>query len=405
MTHMPHSFDGVSFLVGNPTLLEDVRYQRALKPFDENIVTFLDHFSRHLFHNPNAKAWPDVISLAFWCRKSSIRQMQKAYPDLSARRGRGLAFHISPSNVAVNFAYSLLAGLLSGNVNVVRVPSKDFIQIVLICEALNAVLEEHQHIAPYLCVIRYGREKAINDLFSSLCQTRLIWGGDDTISALRRSPLPPRGLDLAFANRYSFALIDSVSYLSVPDKRGIAERFYNDTFLTDQNACTSPGLVVWLGDSQQTEKAREIFWTEFETYSREKYELQAIMAVQKLTRLYKLFSSVTGAKKASGNNNLVVRVLLDKIDQETINYLGAGGYFLEYQANNISDIYSLCADERWQTLSVLGVNVEVVKNFLDSYHVLGIDRVVPMGQTMNFALQWDGYDLIYMLTRNVTVTQ
>lgn len=400
MTHMPHSFDGVSFLVGNPTLLEDAHYQRALKPFDENIVTFLDHFSKHLFRNPNVKAWPDVISLAFWCRKSSIRQMQKAYPDLSTRIGRGLTFHISPSNVPVNFAYSLVAGLLSGNVNVVRVPSKDFIQIVLICETLNAVLEEHQHIAPYLCVIRYGREKAINDLFSSLCQTRLIWGGDDTISALRRSPLPPRGLDLAFANRHSLVLIDAEHYLSIEDKRGVAEGFYNDTLLTDQNACTSPGLVVWLG--KQTEKARKIFWAEFEALSHKKYELQAIIAVNKLAAFCSVSISTAGVKKASAADNLVFRVLLERLDETTMDHVSSGGYFLEYLAQDIGEIYPVC-NSRCQTLSTLGIDDMAIKEFLTEYQPAGVDRVVPIGRTMDFSLRWDGYDLILSMSRCISV--
>ncbi|MCG5047546.1 hypothetical protein L2164_02420 [Pectobacterium brasiliense] len=397
---MPHSFDGVSFLVGNPTLLEDARYQRALKPFDENIVTFLDHFSKYLFRNINARVWPDVISLAFWCRKSSIRQMQKAYPDLSARIGRGLAFHISPSNVAVNFAYSLVAGLLSGNVNVVRVPSKDFIQIALICEALNAVLKEHQYIAPYLCVIRYGREKAINDLFSSLCQTRLIWGGDDTISALRRSPLPPRGLDLVFANRHSLVLIDAEHYLSIEDKRGVAEDFYNDTLLTDQNACTSPGLVVWLG--KQTEKARKIFWAEFEELSHKKYELQAMVAVNKLADFCSVSISTAGIKKASAADNLVFRVLLEMLDEATMDHVSSGGYFLEYLAQDIGEIYPVC-NSRCQTLSTLGIDNIVIKEFLTEYQPAGIDRVVPIGRTMDFSLRWDGYDLILSMSRCISV--
>jgi hypothetical protein len=28
-----------------------------------------------------------------------------------------------------------------------------------------------------------------------------------------------------------------------------------------------------------------------------------------------------------------------------------------------------------------------------------VDRVVPLGRTMDFSLQWDGYDLVHCLTR------
>ena len=38
-----------------------------------------------------------------------------------------------------------------------------------------------------------------------------------------------------------------ISYLTIEDKCRVAEDFYDDTFLTDQNACTSPRIVVWIG--------------------------------------------------------------------------------------------------------------------------------------------------------------
>ena len=56
------------------------------------------------------------------------------------------------------------------------------------------------------------------------------------------------------------AVIDSESYLAMDDqgKNQTAEDFYNDTYRTDQNTCTSPRMVVWMG--HKTEVAEEEFW-------------------------------------------------------------------------------------------------------------------------------------------------
>ena len=60
--------------------------------------------------------------------------------------------------------------------------------------------------------------KDINDYLSSMCDLRVIWGGDETIRNLRMSPLPARATEIVFADRYSLAVIDarwkriSVSY-------------------------------------------------------------------------------------------------------------------------------------------------------------------------------------------------
>ena len=40
--------------------------------------------------------------------------------------GRGLIFHITPTNVPTNFFYSFIFSLLSGNSNIVKLPTKDF---------------------------------------------------------------------------------------------------------------------------------------------------------------------------------------------------------------------------------------------------------------------------------------
>ena len=67
----------------------------------------------------------DLVSFAFWCRKKNLLLLKKNYKSsLSNSVGRGIIFHITPSNVPLNCIYSLAFGLLSGNSNIVRIPSK-----------------------------------------------------------------------------------------------------------------------------------------------------------------------------------------------------------------------------------------------------------------------------------------
>ena len=39
--------------------------------------------------------------------------------------GRGIALHIPPSNVPMNFAFTMAIGLLSGCENIIRIPQKN----------------------------------------------------------------------------------------------------------------------------------------------------------------------------------------------------------------------------------------------------------------------------------------
>ena len=76
-----------------------------------------------------SEKYPDIKTLAFWCRKKNILNLQKKLQTDEPRLGLGLIFHITPSNIPTNFAYSLIFGLLTGNSNIVKIPSKKFEQI------------------------------------------------------------------------------------------------------------------------------------------------------------------------------------------------------------------------------------------------------------------------------------
>jgi len=57
--------------------------------------------------------------------------------------------------------------------------------------------------------------------------------------------------------------------------------------------------------------------------------------------------------------------------------------------------------ERCQTLALFGVESEKINQWLSARRPKGVDRIVPFGHTLDFTLNWDGYDLVAMLTRHV----
>ena len=388
----------IQYLIGSPEIVMKLPKINSKAPFDAEIVGFLNLVSKVIMKDPRAKAFSDVVTFAFWIRKSSILKSAERFAENGIRLGKGVVFHIAPSNVPVNFAFSLVSGLITGNANVVRVPSKDFLQIGIIVDAFNVALNDYKNLRPYLICVRYGRDKDVNDLFSSIADVRVIWGGDQTISELRNSPLPPRSGEITFADRYSLAIIDSDCYLSIGNKKRIAEDFYNDTYLTDQNACTSPRIIVWTGS--RIEKAKEEFWAEEHKLVLEKYSFQPIQGVDKLTKAY-LMAADHEAKIEDHQDNLIIRISVPEIYEDLMEFRGNSGFFYEYNCKNLLEIRSLCDDKRCQTIGYIGEK-ESILPLLES-GVKGIDRVVPVGRTMDFDLIWDGYNLVSMMTRTVTL--
>ena len=355
---------------------------------------------RFLLSDKEAKLYPDVITLAFWMRKASMMQLKKRFADKTRLRfGSGIIFHISPSNVPVNYAYSLVTGLICGNANVVRIPSKNFPQVKIIVRALNAALEKFSSIKPYIVLVQYGHDSAVNDAFSSICNVRVIWGGDATIAELRNSKMPPRSTEITFADRYSMAVIDANAYLATENKVQIANDFFNDTYLTDQNACTSPRAVVWCGT--QKEEAKTRFWHELHELTRHKYHIQGVQAVNKLTSAYLLAAKDERVKRVYSEDNLIVRVRVPKLTVSLMNYKDHSGYFFEYDCNDIKELKNICNDLRCQTISYIG-EATMFGPLLEC-GVKGIDRIVPVGKTMDFDLIWDGYNLFDRMTRIVSI--
>jgi hypothetical protein len=356
----------------------------ALPIFDDSVVEFLDSLSHKLI---KVRKYSDVATLGFWCRKANILKLKVNYPE-NNRIGCGVVFHIAPSNVAVNFAYSAFVGLLAGNANIVRLPSADFPQVEIICDAIGEY-ERFQFAS-------YGHEKEVTDYLSLLCSTRVIWGGDSTIAEIRKSPLPPRANEITFADRFSICLINADKYLAKFEPQKTVRDFYNDTYLNDQNACTSPRIVMWFGSERA--KAKEVFWNALQEQL-SGYELQPVQAVKKLSTMYR-FAANSECKLSKATDNKLMRVAINKLDGSVLDNLENSGYFYEYDADSLVDILPVCV-RKCQTLSYIGFEPKELQAFILANVPHGIDRIVPVGKTMDFTPVWDGIDLIRTMSRVV----
>lgn len=390
-----NDFSEVRFLSGNARTVAKMVHTPSLPVFSDKVIEFLVSLSKRLVKAD--RTYPDVISLGFWCRKASILDMAENYVGNKLRFGKGIAFHISPSNVAVNFAYSLISGLLAGCKNIVRLPSKNFRQTDMIVNEINDLLiNDYTDLAEYICLVRYPSDCGATDTFSSICDERIIWGGNKTIAAVRKSPLKPRAGEITFADRVSAVLIDADRYIANYHADEIAEKFWNDTFLTDQNACTSPIIVVWTGS--EIDRAKSLFWTDFEKTAAKKYGIGGAQAVGKLHAAYKAAIAFENVKIQNTGGNLITRVHIDKIPANLSGYKYNSGFFYETEVKSLDEIIPLCGEEL-QTLTYLGFEPNEIIQWLSKTVPIGIDRAVPIGSSMDFSLIWDGYDLISEMSR------
>ena len=395
------AFNQIQYLFPNQLDYEQWRMQRPDTPFSEDVLAYLNALSASLLRDPQSRQYPDVITFAFFCRRANLIRLKDEYQSAKIRLGRGMAFHIAPSNVPINFAYSLVAGLLAGNYNVVRVSSKDFVQVDIVLRNMFSLQEDYPEISRRIAIVRYEHESNANAIFSADCHVRVIWGGDRTIQQIRENALPARSFDICFADRYSFAMFNADELVNESDMDALALRFYNDTYLFDQNACSAPHLIVWLGDAHNVENAKKLFWSAVQNLVDKRYVLQDIQAVDKLTALYRQ-SVAMNIRAGEYTNNVLRRVELSQLPDDIDEYRCAGGYFTEYTAQTLDEIAPIIKN-KYQTIAYYGLEKDELISFVNRNKIVGVDRIVPVGETTAFSLIWDGYDLINMMSRIVDI--
>lgn len=374
-------------------------------PYSKGVRDFFDALAQTLRADPAAKAFPDLAAFAFWCRRSNLARMKKGF-DGRGRLGRGTVFHIAPSNVPVNFAYSLAFGLLAGCANIVRVPGGDVPQVDLLVRAWRSVLAKDAFalFRDKTLLVRYGRSDEITQRFSARCDARVIWGGDETIQRIRRLPIPARAVEITFADRYSFALINpaAVEKLNAPELERLCGRFANDALVMGQRACSSPHLVVWTG--KKSSAGRERFWKGVERSAR-RFGLAPSRAVDKLVRLCGNaidFQSSGPLERFGGNSVYTVRLatLPERLDL----LRGDAGLFYEYDADDWDELAARTT-EKFQTVVCFGVEPKTVADWVIKNRLRGIDRIVPVGSALEIGPVWDGCDIIGTLSRIIDLSE
>lgn len=373
-----------------------------LRPFEPSVIDCLGEISAAILTSPVGRQFPDLTAFAFYIRKANLHKLQELLHLEEGRLGRGLCFHIAPANIPVNFAFSWVFSLLAGNANIVRLPSKEFPQVDALLGIVKKIIEKYPEIQARNAFVRYPRTD--NETTAAYCQMadcRMIWGGDRTIASIKALPAKPRCVDIAFADRYSVALINGEAVLAADETRfmRLIEGFYNDTYLMDQNACSSPQVILWENDSPA---ARTRFWTAVEVLAQKKYKLQDAVAVDKYTLLCEESVKNSAVQRFTRAGNLLYRAELSALPDDLVVHRGKGGFFFEYSLRGREEFFRLVT-EKFQTITQFGIDADELRRQIVERGLRGIDRIVPIGQAMNIGVIWDGHDLIRELSRILSV--
>ena len=204
--------------------------------------------------------------------------------------------------------------------------------------------------------------------------------------------------DLYFADKNSICLInfDKFKELNLNDVNLLVNNFYNDTYLVDQNACSSPHVIFWYSKNQVSEKIKNKFWSNLSNLVEKKYEINFSGSFFKYER--SIDDYLNKKKIKILKNSSIYRVQLKNKDINLNSTKAKWGYFYERNINNINQIMKY-SNEATQTLSYFGFEKDYIKKIFTNKSYKGIDRIVKIGQALSISLYWDGYDIISNLTK------
>lgn len=381
--------------------------QRDLSVFDERVTDFVAELSRRLRTDPTCATIPALLALAFWIRPANITRLAEAWADGRAAEPdvvavpQGVVFHIPPSNVDTLFVYSWVLSALAGNANVVRLSPDASDNASALLAVVDSVLTQHPAIAATTAFVSYDRDERVTAELSS-ADMRVIWGGDETVGAIRAIHRAPYTSELAFPDRYSLALLrtEAVGELDEGGMSDLAHRFYNDAYWFDQLGCSSPRLIGWVGPGPVEDVQRRFRRALTAEVERHGTVVPTSAALAKV--VHAADAAATGAvSRVDWSVNQVTTAQVDDLALLRRDSPG-GGLFYEVVLPEAADIVDFVV-RKDQTLTHFGFDRAILGSLVQSLGSRGIDRVVPVGDALTFGRWWDGVDLLAAFTRSVPV--
>jgi len=374
--------------------------------YDDLGINFLADLSKNLLGKDEIRKYPDVATFAFWCRSSNLKKIINNPFKNDLRVGLGMVYHNSPSNVPINFAFSLAFGILSGNSSVIRLSSKESDSASFIISILTELLNipKYINLKKNICIVKFDRDDEVNKFWMANADGRVIWGGDSTVAKMRTYPCKPRSREIVFPDRFSLCVIKAIMIVesSNSNLNKVCENLFNDIYIMDQQACSSPQLLNWVGDNLTIKKAKDKLWPLFLTYLQAKHSLEPAQYMNKYVDACINAIKNDNVSSIKHENNLLFNIELSHFHEQQQLQRGYFGTVHEVSIKNLNDL-SLIIDDRCQTLTYFGFEVEELKKFITSNKLRGIDRIVPIGRSLDMDVIWDGYDIISHLSRTVNV--
>ena len=354
--------------------------------FDNIVIPFLSLF------NINKQQFKDMVylftkeGLEYKC-SIELSDEEKIINNKVVRKRYplGVILHISAGNVDVLPAYSVIEGLLSGNINVLKLPMGDSgLSVKLLCELIKIEPKLKDYI--YVFDVPSTETETLKNL-ADLCDGVVVWGGDEAVRAARNMVNVDTKI-IAWGHKLSFAYAE----LDVSDKQ--LEELAKAICDTNQLLCSScQGIFVNTDSKEKQIEFAKRFFEIFKRVNKNSVPIDFGMKAKNAINIYneRLEKHSTGKEIMSADG---ISVIVCDDNELELSYLYRNVWIKRLPIDSLHILKKYKG--HLQTVAVLTSDMKKRVEISDIFARIGVVRITSAGN-MSRTVCGEAHDGTYAL--------
>lgn len=297
----------------------------------------------------------------------------------------GVLLHIAAGNVDVLPAYSVIEGLLSGNINILKLPMGDS---GLSVRLLNELIKIEPKLKEYIYVFDVpSTETETLKKLAEFCNGVVVWGGDEAVRAARNMVDVDTKI-IAWGHKLSFAY----SQLDASDEQ--LEKLAKDICDSNQLLCSScQGIFVNTDSKEEQMKFAKRFFEIFKYVNKNTIPIDFGMVAKNAINIYNERLEKHSTKKEIFSED-GISVLVCEDNELELSYLYRNIWIKRLP---IYKLHTLKKHKgHLQTVAVLTTNTQKATEIANALSFIGVTRITTAGN-MSRIVCGEAHDGTYAL--------
>ncbi|MFD3157828.1 acyl-CoA reductase [Haloimpatiens sp. FM7330] len=314
----------------------------------------------------------------------------------------GSVLHVAAGNIFLGSIDSLVIGIITKNVNILKVSSEDFLFPVLFYEALMEV-DKDKVIVPYIAMTYWrSNNKNVETIVKNNFDAILLFGGEKAVLNYKNG-LSAKTDIYSFGPKISFGLV--CNNLEDNELINAAKGFAKDIVCWEQRACTSC-QNIFIESSNKDEKFIEYLTESLENLAREfpqnKLTLDSALEIRKEREIAKWNEFNNNCRVIEGKN--AAHTIIVQKSNDFINSPLNRTVYVNI-VENYQDIFKGNLKELKYYMSTLGVVSkeklqDIIENFM-KYGVMRFCKPGSMNESNDESQAHDGKHLASLLVKYI----